>query len=91
MRDNIPGVVIPDEVVARLKAAPRRGQRREGTRICVEIVQQVKEIPGISGVHFMAFRQEELVQEIVEEAGLLPRQPALQPEEAAIGEESEVT
>ena len=88
MRDKIPGVVIPDEVVARLKAAPSRRQRREGTRICVEIVQQVTEIPGISGVHFMAFRQEELVQEIVEEAGLLPRLPAPHLKETAIGEDA---
>ena len=87
MRDNIPGVVIPDEVIARLKGAPKGGQRREGTRICVEIVRQIREIPGISGVHLMAFRQEELVQEIVEEAGLLRRQPAPLPEAAAIGED----
>ena len=90
MRDNIPGVVIPDEVIARLKGAPKRGQRREGTRICVEIVQQIKEIPGISGIHLMAFRQEELVQEIVEEAGLLRRQPALPPEGAATREDAAV-
>jgi methylenetetrahydrofolate reductase (NADPH) len=85
MRDNVPGVVIPDEVIDRIKGAPKGGQRKEGTRICVEIVQQVREIPGISGVHLMAFRQEELVQEIVEEAGLLRRQQTVQLEESSIG------
>jgi methylenetetrahydrofolate reductase (NADPH) len=38
-----------------------------------EIIQQVREIEGIAGVHVMAYRQEELVAEIIEEAGLLPR------------------
>ena len=42
-------------------------------RICVEIIQQVREIAGIDGVHVMAYRQEELVAEIVEDAGLFPR------------------
>lgn len=38
----------------------------------MEIIQQMREIPGVHGVHIMAFRQEELVGEILEEAGLLP-------------------
>ncbi len=69
MRTHVPGVVIPDEVVQRLKS----GQKDEGKRLCVEIIQQVREINGVSGVHVMAYRQEELVAEIIEEAGLLPR------------------
>ena len=74
MRANIPGVSIPDEIVSRLRGAPKGQQRREGKRICTEIIQQVREIPGVAGVHVMAFRQEELVAEIIEEAGLLSRQ-----------------
>ena len=73
MRSKVPGVYIPDEVVARLRGAPKSQQRAEGKRICVEIIQQVREIPGVAGVHVMAYRQEELVAEIIEEAGLLPR------------------
>jgi len=69
MRTHVPGVVIPDEVIQRLKS----GQKDEGKRLCVEIIQQVREINGVSGVHVMAYRQEELVAEIIEEAGLLPR------------------
>ncbi len=76
MRDNVPGVVIPDEVIARLNGVPKGKARAEGKRICIEIIQQVREIPGISGVHLMAYRQEELVAEIVEESGLLPRSPS---------------
>jgi methylenetetrahydrofolate reductase (NADPH) len=73
MRTHVPGVVIPDPVIQRLKAVPEGAQRMEGKRICIEIIQQVREIPGVSGIHVMAYRQEELVAEIIEEAGLLPR------------------
>ncbi len=73
MRSKVPGVYIPDEIVARLRGAPKGKQREEGKRICVEIIQQVREIAGVAGVHVMAYRQEELVAEIIEEAGLLPR------------------
>ncbi len=45
----------------------------EGKRICVEIIQQAREIEGVTGVHVMAYRQEELVAEIVDDAKLLPR------------------
>jgi methylenetetrahydrofolate reductase (NADPH) len=73
MRTHVPGVVIPDEIIKRLQGVPASSQRQEGKRICVEIIQQLREIEGISGVHVMAYRQEELVAEIIEEAGLLPR------------------
>ncbi len=73
MRSNVPGVHIPDAVVERLRKTPKAQKQAEGKRICVEIIQQVQEIEGIAGVHVMAYRQEELVAAIIEEAGLLPR------------------
>jgi methylenetetrahydrofolate reductase (NADPH) len=73
LRNKVPGVYLPDEVVERLRGVPKNKQRAEGKRICVEIIQQVREIEGVAGIHVMAYRQEELVAEIVEEAGLLPR------------------
>ena len=73
MRTQVPGVVIPDAVVERLRKTPAQDKRAEGKRICIEIVQQAREIEGVAGVHVMAYRQEELVAEIIEEAGLLPR------------------
>ncbi len=73
MRTKVPGVIIPDAIVDRLRKTPNERKREEGKRICSEIIQQVREIDGISGVHVMAYRQEELVAEIIEEAGLLPR------------------
>ena len=72
LRSRIPGVVIPDEVIRRLRGVPADKQKEEGRSICIEMIQQVREIPGVSGVHVMAYRQEELVAEIIEDAGLLP-------------------
>ena len=82
MRTKVPGVVIPDEIVDRLRKTPASKKVQEGKKICVEIIQQIREIKGVAGVHVMAYRQEELVAEIIDEAGLLPRpHPAKIPEE----------
>jgi methylenetetrahydrofolate reductase (NADPH) len=75
IRDKVPGVHIPDEVMDRLAQTPKKQQAEEGKRICIEIIEQVREIEGIHGVHVMAYRQEETVSEIVERAKLLPRRP----------------
>jgi 5,10-methylenetetrahydrofolate reductase len=74
IRTNVPGIHIPDHVIARLEGAAN--PKQEGKRICIEIMQEVREIAGVSGVHVMAYRQEELVAEIVYESGVLAgRQP----------------
>ncbi len=73
MRTKVPGVFIPDQIVERLRKTPKKQKQAEGKRICVEIIQQVREIEGVAGVHVMAYRQEELVAQIVDEARLLPR------------------
>lgn len=73
MRSNIPGVMIPDRIMDRLRRVPSSKQRDEGTRICVEIIEQVRQIEGVAGIHVMAYRQEETVAEIIQRSGLLPR------------------
>lgn len=72
MRANVPGIHIPDEVIARLEGAKDQGD--EGRRICVELIRQLREIAGVSGVHIMAYRREHLVADIVREAGISPEQ-----------------
>jgi methylenetetrahydrofolate reductase (NADPH) len=69
IRQNVPGVHIPDTIVDRL--ASSKNQKQEGKRICIEMIQQVREIEGVSGVHVMAYRQEELVAEIIQESRVL--------------------
>lgn len=69
IRTHVPGVHIPDELITRLRGAT--DQKREGRDICIEMVNQLKEIEGISGVHVMAYRQEEAVADIIERSGVL--------------------
>jgi 5,10-methylenetetrahydrofolate reductase len=74
MRDYVPGVSLPDEIVTRMEGA--KSAKDEGLKIALEIIDQIKEISGVHGVHIMAVGWEDAVQQIVEKASLLPR-PAL--------------
>jgi 5,10-methylenetetrahydrofolate reductase len=72
MRSNVPGIHVPDAIVDRLeKAGTPKAAREEGKRLCIELIQQVREIEGVRGVHVMAYRQEELVSEIIQSSGVL--------------------
>lgn len=73
LRDEVPGIDVPEEVLARMEGTPLERQPEEGVAIAVEIVRQVCELPGIRGVHLMAIRNEEGLHRVIEEAGLLPR------------------
>lgn len=69
IRNNVPGIHIPDAVIKRLAGA--EDQKREGLNICIELIQELREIEGVSGVHVMAYRQEEAVAEIIDRSGVL--------------------
>jgi 5,10-methylenetetrahydrofolate reductase len=69
IRSNVPGIHIPDAIIKRLEGAA--DQKKEGKQLAIDIINEVKEIPGVSGVHVMAYRQEEYVAEIVDESGVL--------------------
>lgn len=69
IRQNVPGIHIPDDVVERLARAAK--PRQEGKKLCVELIQQIRELDGVSGVHVMAYRQEETVAEIIDASGVL--------------------
>ncbi|BAL27048.1 methylenetetrahydrofolate reductase [Azoarcus sp. KH32C] len=69
MRTNVPGIHIPDSVIKRMAGAENQAQ--EGRRLCVDLIQEIREIEGVSGVHLMAYRQEESVPEIIERSGVL--------------------
>jgi len=81
MRKNVPGMHVPDAIVARLAGAA--DQAREGRNLCIELIQAMREIRGISGVHVMAYRQEESVPEIVERSGILRGRAPWYPERDA--------
>ncbi len=73
MAKFVPGLEVPDYYIERLKGVEKKKQAEEGIRIAVEQIQEVREMPGVAGVHLMAIEWEERVPEIVEAAGLLPR------------------
>jgi methylenetetrahydrofolate reductase (NADPH) len=73
MKNMVPGMDVPDEIIERLKGVPKEQRAEEGIKICVETIQKLREIEGVSGVHIMAIEWEEKVPEIVKAAGLYPR------------------
>jgi len=73
MKNRVPGMDVPDDVVQRMAAAPKEDQPQVGIDICVESIQRLREIPGVKGFHVMAIEWEEKVPEIVERGGLYPR------------------
>ena len=73
MKNMVPGMDVPDEIIERLKGVDKEKRAEEGIKICIETIQRLKEIDGVSGVHIMAIEWEEKVPEIVKGAGLYPR------------------
>lgn len=71
--NGVPGVHVPEHVVRRMRGVPAERVADEGMRLCVETIQQLREMPDVAGVHLMAFGAERTVPEIVERAGLGPR------------------
>jgi len=73
MKNNVAGMDVPDELIKRMQGVSKEKWKEEGIKICVETVERLKSMKGISGVHIMAIEWEEAVGEIAEKAGLLPR------------------
>ncbi len=74
MRDNVWGVDVPEALVSRMEAASDEGEI--GKQICVEIIQQLRELDGVAGCHVMAVAWERSVPEILVRAGLRTRADA---------------
>ncbi len=84
MRDHVPGMTVPDEMIKRMegavqgissddKKARMQASRAEGIQICIEQIEELKQVEGIAGVHIMAIEWEAAVKPVVEGAGLYPR------------------
>jgi len=71
MKDYVSGIYVPDEIITRMQQAER--PKEEGVRIGLEVIDQLKEVPGVHGVHIMAVGWEDIVPEMTERAGLLTR------------------
>ncbi len=68
MRQHLFGTIIADDIVARLDAA--RDARAEGIRICIELLAELRTIPGVAGAHIMAPRNASAIPEVIAGAGL---------------------
>ena len=66
IRDHLPGSIIPDALIARLEDA--RDPRAEGRRACLELIEQLAETAGVSGVHVMGPLNEAAVPEVLADA-----------------------
>jgi 5,10-methylenetetrahydrofolate reductase len=71
MKEYVAGVEVPDELLVRMQKA--ENAKEEGVKIILEIIEQLKEIEGVHGIHIMAVGWEDIVPEIAEKAGLMPR------------------
>ena len=72
LSEHLPGVTVPPEMVALLEQAGPDAEAL-GVADCVRIVDRLREVPGIAGVHVMGLGREAVVRRVIEEAGLLPR------------------
>jgi len=70
MKNKVAGMDVPDEIINRVAGVPKEKQAEEGMKICLETIEELKAMKGVSGVHIMAIEWEEKVKEIVQGAGL---------------------
>ncbi len=65
MNKNLFGINIPDKIINRIENS--KDQEEEGIKICIELIQQYKEIKGIHGIHLMGYHQEEQIANVISE------------------------
>jgi methylenetetrahydrofolate reductase (NADPH) len=73
MANKVAGMEISEEIINRMRKTPKAAQPEEGIRICCEIIEQVRDIPGVAGLHIMAVHWANAVPEVVKRVGLAPR------------------
>jgi len=73
MKNNVPGMDVPDELIKRLQGVDKKLQADEGIKFACEQIEEFKQLKGVAGVHLMAIEWEHKVPEIAERAKMLPR------------------
>jgi methylenetetrahydrofolate reductase (NADH) len=86
MKNFVPGMDVTDDVIQRMKDA--KDKQDEGIQICADIINEVKDIEGVAGIHCMAIEWESAVPEILTRAGLLPRPGITETDEAVVVEDT---
>ena len=71
MNANVPGIEVPEDMIKRMKDAA--DPKAEGLKITLELIDAVKNLSGIKGVHLQAIEAEDILPDVIKAAGLLPR------------------
>jgi len=73
MKEEVPGVFIPDTIMQRMQAAEAAGNAaEEGLQITLELIEKIRKLQGINGLHIMTVGWEDIAPRVVKEAGLMP-------------------
>ena len=89
MKESVPGMRIADEYIKRLESiSDKEAAMEEGVKIAVEIMKQLKSIPGVAGIHLMPVMWESITSRLVEGAGFLPRPVVPADEPVEVGTEA---
>jgi methylenetetrahydrofolate reductase (NADPH) len=70
LRDHVPGIDVPEDVLRRIESVPEDRQGEEGVRMALEIVEQLRAMPGLAGIHLMSIRNLDAILRLIDEAGL---------------------
>ena len=73
MANRVAGMDVPESLIKRMGSVPKEKAPEEGINICLESIAELRNIPGVHGIHLMAIEWEEIIPQIVSEAGLMPR------------------
>jgi len=71
MRDKLFGTIIPDTFIERLERS--RDPKLEGRKICIEVLRELADIPGVGGAHVMAPMNFTEIPAVIAESGVAGR------------------
>ncbi len=74
MKENVSGMQIPDQLIKRMKEAS--DQKEEGFKIAKELIEEIRAVPGVNGIHLTPVKWESIIPRLIEECGFLPRPEA---------------
>ncbi len=77
MDQDVPGVCVPASILKRMEKADEAGNaQEEGVQIALEMIERIRKLEGVNGLHIMTVGWEEIVPRLISDAGLSPRLPS---------------
>ena len=70
LHHTIPGVRVPAEILNRYEAVREDDYEELGVDIALELIEKIKDRPGLNGIHLMSVGWESIVPRIIADAGL---------------------